>query len=293
MMNRKKLALLSATGLLAVSLVIGGSTYALFSSTASNTNNTFTSGTLKIESARADIPMTGPMFYTESTANSIGAMATGVWAPGDQHTRGLFLYNKGSLNAKLAKLTATPAAPNGTPVNSGPQYDQNMLFANNATVMIWNVVEYDPTNDVWWLPDRDMSPADINNAMNDLNAAYQIWIKIHPGANVSQKTEVAEILNGDDRTGYHYSFANAQFLDEINKLKQSVSNSNLVVTSVKTVPLSSLVNGVTPDINLKVGKNKTVLLAYTVNFNKDAGNTLQGIQPYFNFGSEWAQVKNN
>jgi spore coat-associated protein N len=299
MISRKKLALLSATGVLAVSLAIGGSTYALFNSTATNGNNSFTAGSLKISSARDDIPMTGPMFYAKSTADSIGGLETGEWAPGDKNTRGLFLHNNGSLDATLTKFTAKPAGPNGGPVSSGAQYDQDMLFANNATVMIWSIEKYDPTGDRY-LPlgiDKDMNPNDINNVMNGLNGAYKVYLQRNPNDSVTKKTEFAEILDGDGWSGYHLNFANAQFLDEINKLTASTNNVSFRVTKVTTVPLSTLVNGFMPAMPLgfrmDINSGQTALLAFTVNMNTSAGNDLQNIKPYFNFESQWAQVRNN
>ena len=83
---KKKLTLLATTGIVGIGLVAGGATYAIFTDSASNKANSFTAGTLNIESSRDDIPNYGPMFYTDSTNSNVGAMPTGLWAPGDKKT---------------------------------------------------------------------------------------------------------------------------------------------------------------------------------------------------------------
>jgi spore coat-associated protein N len=301
MMNPKKLAIFSVTGVLAAALAIGGSTYALFSSKATNANNTFTSGKVSVSSARDDIPMEGPMFYTESPSDvtGIGGLATGVWAPGDINTRGLFISNTGTLDAKLANLKATPVKYTGsgfTPASSGdPQYETDMLFANNATVTVWEVAKYDPTGDKIKHFDNDLSARDINIIMTSLNAAYEVYENLFPNTPQSL-TEAARILDGDYLTGYHFAYGNAQMLQAVNDLvkknKNGSNSEDFVVTKVVKAPLKDLVNGKSgSSISLPTGG--TSLLAYSVSLNKAAGNDLQDITPYFNFSSDWVQVRNN
>lgn len=133
---KKKLGIFSATGILGVSLVVGGATYAIFTDSASIPSNTFTTGTIILDQERDmgdTIP--GPMFYT-STSDPTGSYpyniggvelappgseAIGGWAPGDTVTRAMNLYNKGTLHAKITKLQANVS--DGA-TNSGPAYNQ-------------------------------------------------------------------------------------------------------------------------------------------------------------------------
>lgn len=111
----KKLWLIIAA-VAAASAVGFGATLALFSDSTSSTN-TFTAGTLCLDSERDDgdtVP--GPMFYVTATqgqtpAGDPGIYPTGVWAPGDEHTRTLTVYNGKSCPSMNAWLTSVQAAP--------------------------------------------------------------------------------------------------------------------------------------------------------------------------------------
>lgn len=133
---KRKLALFSASGVLGVSLIIGGATYAIFTDSASSTNNNFTSGTINLDQTR-DLGDTipGPMFYS-STSDPTGSYpydraevplappgsdAVGGWAPGDTVLRAMNLLNSGTLDAKVTKLSANVSTG---ATNSGAQYDQ-------------------------------------------------------------------------------------------------------------------------------------------------------------------------
>src|SRR5690242_3697310 len=131
MNKKKKLMAMSLSGLLGLGLAVGGATFALFSSTASNNNNQFMAGTLHISSNRDDVPTVGPMFYTENSTNTPGINPTSVWAPGDKNTRGLFLKNDGTLPAKLKSISISDV--------SGSTHVINMKFAQKAKVIIWQV----------------------------------------------------------------------------------------------------------------------------------------------------------
>lgn len=117
---KKKLALLSATGLVGIGLTISGATYALFTDSDTNTGNSFAAGTVDIAVDRNHgdyIP--GPMFYPNSLdpdgdhpydnseVNPSGE-ATGGWAPGDTVTRTMKLTNKGSLKVQVTGIKAIP-----------------------------------------------------------------------------------------------------------------------------------------------------------------------------------------
>ncbi len=153
---KTKISLLSITGLLSVSTLVGGGTFALFTAQAQNSNNDFTAGTLTITQERDDISQIGPMFYTSSTSSQAGVIPNGLWAPGDQHTRGLFLENTGSLTAKLTSLSATPVDANGlsaadASVNSR-DLKNDSTFANQSNVIVWELLPVSPStgnDDVW------------------------------------------------------------------------------------------------------------------------------------------------
>ncbi|WP_066315647.1 hypothetical protein [Bacillus sp. FJAT-29814] len=133
---KKKLLILSSTGVLGIGLVIGGATFALFTSSASNTNNSAHAGTVIIDIERDQgdsIP--GPMFYT-STSDPTGKFpydirknqyappgseSLGGMAPGDKMTRALNIYNKGSLDVVVKRLKATV---NPLGITSGSAYEQ-------------------------------------------------------------------------------------------------------------------------------------------------------------------------
>ncbi|WP_158244605.1 hypothetical protein, partial [Pseudomonas sp. GP01-A3] len=53
---------------------------------------------------RHDIPIEGPMFYTNDTSG--GKMGTGLWQPLDSHTRGMFYKNDGNVDAMLGSIKA-------------------------------------------------------------------------------------------------------------------------------------------------------------------------------------------
>lgn len=119
MISKKKLAILSVSGLIAIGASVGGATYAWFTSSATNANNTFTAGTINLSQTR-DLGDTipGPMFYT-STSDPTGTYpydvagvpyappgseGVGGLAPGDSMTRAMNLSNSGSLDAKVTKI---------------------------------------------------------------------------------------------------------------------------------------------------------------------------------------------
>src|SRR5690625_3868316 len=105
-MSKKKIATIVVACMAALAVLAGAGTYALFTDSAVNEENTFDSGTLELETHRHDIPIEGPMFYTQD--NDDGWMGTGEWAPRDSHTRAMFINNVGTLQGKLAEVQAIP-----------------------------------------------------------------------------------------------------------------------------------------------------------------------------------------
>ncbi len=97
-MLKKKFFLVLTVVLCTVALVAGG-TFALFTDSTSQADADFVAGTLSITSDRDEgDPIPGPMFYVTQAQGEVegGAPAinaTGVWAPGDSHTRTLVVQN--------------------------------------------------------------------------------------------------------------------------------------------------------------------------------------------------------
>lgn len=143
---KKKLALMSGTGLLGLGLVVSGTTFALFTSSTTNSNNIADAGTIIIEQDRdSGDTVPGPMFYSNAkntsnppgdypydkdTGKDLGGEIPGGWAPGDIVTRAMNIFNRGTLDAKVTKLKANV---NAAGVTSGPAYDQ---FINKMNIKI-------------------------------------------------------------------------------------------------------------------------------------------------------------
>lgn len=145
-MSKKMLAAITLTGMVALALIVGGATFALFTDGADSTENEFTAGTVVLEANR-DLGDTipGPMFYTsESDPTGTypydrpgvphappGSEALGGWAPGDVVTRALDLYNRGTLDAKITRMRANV---NDLGVTEGAAYEE-FIEKMNITVL--------------------------------------------------------------------------------------------------------------------------------------------------------------
>lgn len=89
----KKKILASLSSVLLVAALVGGATFAEFSSTADSTKNTFTAGTL-------DLKVANNLFDTFSK-NAVGTWVSPAgWAPGDTATGTLQFTNDGTINSK-------------------------------------------------------------------------------------------------------------------------------------------------------------------------------------------------
>jgi predicted ribosomally synthesized peptide with SipW-like signal peptide len=148
MLSKKRLALMFLSGLLVIGLLAGGATYALFTSSASNTGNTFAAGTVILTQDRdMGDAIPGPMFYTalsdptgklpyDTNKNypdqPPGGECIGGMAPGDQITRAMNIYNDGTLDARIKKLQAAVNAGFGSETSS-PAYDE---FIDKLNVLV-------------------------------------------------------------------------------------------------------------------------------------------------------------
>lgn len=278
-------------------LAVGAGTYALFSSSATNGPNMVQAGTVEITSTRDDVPNIGPMFYTESVEGQIGAMPTGLWAPGDKHTRGLFLENVGSLDAKLKSLSVIPTNAQAEPVSSSSTdpadieaYNSAIVFAQQSRVKIWEVKEFDPSRGL--VPFTRINGTEMDLLMDLVNIGYQIWLNENPDADLSDQEQAARMLNA----------VNAYMLEELNKRNGDVNNRLFQVVKMYDKPLIHFVNNTPIDISdfgIELEPEEACLLAFTVEFRKNppgnqvSDNLMQGKTVYFTFGSYWEQSRNN
>lgn len=125
---RKSLWYVLLAGIAAVSTV-GVSTFALFSAAATPGNSQVTAGTLclNVREGRFDTQsLQGPMFnFSGGPGTGDAAVLAGPWAPGDEQTHYLAVYNNCSLDARLETVQAQNA--------SGTSF---MDLASNMTVNV-------------------------------------------------------------------------------------------------------------------------------------------------------------
>lgn len=121
-MKKSKL-FLALCMVIGMTVLVGGSTLALFSA-QSATSNTFTAGTLTITTKRDDgQPVPGPMFFVNDSQGMAEVApgvfvppnpntATGLWAPGDSHAKTLIVENPRTADNLDAYLTSVQATLN-------------------------------------------------------------------------------------------------------------------------------------------------------------------------------------
>lgn len=132
-MKKKLLMAIGSTA--AIAAVSIGGTLALFSDTEADGID-MVAGTLCLTSDRNDgDPVPGPMFYItgeqgETPSGVDGTLPTGVWAPGDSHTRTLTVFNPASCSSMNAWLTSVEADLNPAFV------DQYAPMADKLNVVI-------------------------------------------------------------------------------------------------------------------------------------------------------------
>lgn len=261
------------SSVLLLGAAIGGGTYALFTSSAQNTGNTFAAGTLSLSTHRNDVPIEGPMFYTNDS--DAGRMGTGFWAPKDTHTRAMLIKNTGTLDAKLTDLIAIPEGTSEQQANA-------LAFGEQAMV---TVAALATPNGI------TINAADIDRINLEADRAFKALIS---GNRFTQ----ALARSGQEA----FAIAREFWLNWTYELD---SNGNTVLVSVSDVyvgSLKDLYNGgsgrdaVLP--NLVLPAKKTMHLAYNVSFLDDAGtgfdnDALQGKAVNFMFQNNFEQVKNN
>lgn len=267
MLTKKKMATIAATGMVTVGLLVGGASFALFSDTTANSDNSFTAGTLTLDTHRHDVPIAGPMFYVNDSDG--GRMGTGIWAPLDSHSRSMFIENTGSLDAKLTKLKA-----------SAPADTVGMeKFAEQAMV---SVLVYE-TNGV----------ALDESAHKALNEAASEWFEqeINSTGFLSQWRKA--LARGTQE-------ASAILREIALDFKYEVNTDNgvpvrVTVSDVYVGPLKDMMGtGVDPDFQVELKSGKAMELGYTVTLmDHPDNNEIKNVTAKFNFTNEFQQVRNN
>lgn len=273
MMKKKKLLITALSSVVLLCAAIGGGTYALFTSSAKNTGNTFASGTLSLSTHRNDVPVEGPMFYTNDS--DAGRMGTGLWAPKDSHTRAMLIKNTGSLDAKLTDLIAKPEG-------TTQQQDDALAFGEQAVVTVAALAT----------PNGVTLNADALNKVNE--AADQLFKSLINGPNFAKALA---------RSGQE-AFANLRedVLDWTYRVDNNGQTVEVSVSDAYVGSLKDLYNGgAGKDANLPnliLPAKKTMHLAYNVTFIDDTGlafdnDAIQGKVVNFTFENTFEQVKNN
>lgn len=162
---KKRLMGMAVASVLAIGSIAGVGTYAYFNDTETSSGNTIQAGTLQFSGAREDMPITGPMFYT-NTSSSTGVRGTGLWQPGKFVSRTLLLENDGSLNAKLKSVKANLTATNADAAAQA-MFGQDMILTTLAIA--------------------GGNLAYVEDQLEAKSTQLQQWLAAHPGATENQK----------------------------------------------------------------------------------------------------------
>jgi spore coat-associated protein N len=277
MKKRMATALLAST--VAFAGLVGAGTYAYFSDTESSAGNTIQVGKLEMTGFRNDIPIEGPMFYTNNDVGPgggrDGVLGTGFWKPGDVHTRAMFIQNTGNLNAKLYHLSAAP---------QGNKYWAEE-FAKQSTVTI-SVVE--PDADVFLNIDSS-EYADLVQAIDTFyKTEFKRLMKIY-FPNPKDRREMEEAIKTV------HGWVKQAIINRTFKVDVDGDPVNVHVKHVFQDKLINLINNtsnVAADLQYTVEPGKALFFGYTVMFDEstpEINNPLQGKEVKFKFSTEFRQ----
>jgi spore coat-associated protein N len=262
--SKKKIALLAGTSTLTIGLLVGGATYALFTGSASNVGNTFKAGNVHISEHRHDIPIEGPMFYTNDTVD--GRMGTGLWQPKDSHTRGMFYENDGNVDAMLGSIKAEYTG------------DDAKNFAKQSIVTL---ISFKTKNG------KALDATAIDNA----NQIVDGWFKTYKSWGWDLSAKGLQTITADLREYFldKEILVNDKANEPIIAVPEDIyvdSLENLATTGA-TEPFLNKKNFVVP-----VGESR--YLAYNVTLTDNQENNLvKNKEVKFNFVSTFEQLKNN
>lgn len=142
----KKRFFLLVIGVVLICGLLGGATYAYFSDQATNSNNTFTAGTLDINVDRnLGDPIPGPMFYTVRSDGSFSDPtwpdhATGLWYPSREETRQLIVTNTGTIHFRVRGFEAVLTGI-GDPAVADEFADEmnvKIYVSNDPSIVLYN-----------------------------------------------------------------------------------------------------------------------------------------------------------
>jgi spore coat-associated protein N len=267
MLTKKKMATIAATGMVTVGLLVGGASFALFSSEATSENNQFTAGTLELSTHRHDVPIEGPMFYVNDS-NS-GEMGTDIWAPLDSHSRAMLIKNTGSLDGKLKTLYAE--------IESGTNAEK---FAEQALV---TVAVYETGGVALDATAIDALNRGVDEEFKDLMSGGFFDRLAGKGL---------QILTAELRK----AALNWEFDVNNNGESIRVGLKDVYVGSLKDLLASDGVTANAPHVQLSSGE--TMHLGYTVTLLDDKGqsfdnNEIKNVTAQFKFKTQFEQVRNN
>jgi hypothetical protein len=220
LISKQKLMMYTMTGILGLGLSVGGATYALFTSGATNDGNSATTGTVNINTMRDNgDPIPGPMFYPnaldplayhpyDAVDTSPSGESIGGWAPGDIIVRDMYLGNSGSLTARLvgvrAKVresytqtttadgqTATNTVSNGVTLATDPvAYNEfidkmNITIKNSNTLIFQGKLSELITGTLWKKPVNEVLIA--ASPSGPLNLSFTAELSRTAGNNIAGK----------------------------------------------------------------------------------------------------------
>ncbi len=218
------------------------------------------------------------MFYTSDSLD--GAMGTGLWQPGDSHTRGIYIENTGTLNGDFNSLYAAPEAPVGS-----QDYLNALEFANQSNIIVsmFEKTEGEIDAKAWSLVLKN-TDAFIKSQLFDFTASQQ--------AQAEGKTvEEIKLENLNFLALLKETLLNKIFVTQ-NAIGQNVY---FKVNQVYTGSLKDLINpGVTvpADLQYTIKPGETMYLGYTVqmqDLTPEQNNKLQGKEVKFAFTHEFVQ----
>ena len=191
----QRIALIAAAvGVIALG---SGATFALFQANTSSAQNTFTAGTLTLSSGRDNgDPGPGPLFYVSTQDPANNKYPTGLWAPGDSHSRLLNVLNTGSLAGWISSVQASEI----TPSNLKDQLTVEVLAPEPTDPTIYEAVANEPLDNFLAGPVPLLFPdgtqvAIAPNASVDLQ--FKVTLNQAAGNAYQGKTEVVTfIVNG-------------------------------------------------------------------------------------------------
>lgn len=171
--------------MMVVMLLIGGGTYAYYTDKATNSNNTFSAGTVKVNINRSyGDPIPGPMFYTckddgyfppEYTRPN-PPYATGLWHPGKELSRQLNVANAGTLPFEISGFSAT-LNENELGVSIAQEFSDNM----EIKILISGPPDPNGYPSLYTLYDSSLT--NLLNSEQPVDQALRAYTYLWPGAN--------------------------------------------------------------------------------------------------------------